>query len=631
MMKNVFVLSFLFLLNSIVFSQNNIVKYKYWFDSDFGNSIETNLTPSGTAFINTSINASNLSDGIHILNIQFTDDLGWNSGVVNQFFYKNPFSISLQNEIIGYEYWIDNLYSGATFTSVSPSQQVLITDLIDYQSIGEGIHTFNIRVKDGAGHSSSTVTNFFYKLPVTSIAQKEIIAYQYWYDDYYSQVTTVNLSAQQQFSLIDVLPAQSLSIGAHRLNVRFKDNSGSWSSVVNQYFFRKKITNTNNYINEYRYWIGDSNDTTYVSVSPAVATLSINENLDLTQVTKGDYTIHFQFKDTLNQWSVVTTDTIEKISFPIADFLASDTIFCDSGTVSFDNLSIDGDIFEWNFGDGDTGTDSLPVHHYNAPGIYNVSLTTTDTTVLIDSTKTIQQLIHVYETPNSDFNPDTDQEICEGTDITLSSSATNAVYDWSTGEITNAISVDQEGDYWLTVSNINNPNCIGNSDTISITLNPLPVADFSFAVNGLEVVFTNNSSYADNFEWNFDDGNTSVLQNVIYEYTQFGSYNTSLVAFNQCGSDTVFQTLELEPSSVDNELNSKSILLYPNPNNGQFFIKLPDNEVSNVIILNTQGKKVFDFQGSSLIKVEKSFSPGIYFIYVNHEDVLYRSKFSIVD
>ncbi len=45
--------------------------------------------------------------------------------------------------------------------------------------------------------------------------------------------------------------------------------------------------------------------------------------------------------------------------------------------VTFDNLTIDGNSFEWEFGDDSTSTDTIPVHVYPGTGAYEVCLTAT--------------------------------------------------------------------------------------------------------------------------------------------------------------------------------------------------------------------------------------------------------------
>jgi hypothetical protein len=43
-----------------------------------------------------------------------------------------------------------------------------------------------------------------------------------------------------------------------------------------------------------------------------VSVLDLASNLNLAQMQVGSHTIHFQFKDELGKWSVVTSDAIEK-------------------------------------------------------------------------------------------------------------------------------------------------------------------------------------------------------------------------------------------------------------------------------------------------------------------------------
>ncbi len=58
-----------------------------------------------------------------------------------------------------------------------------------------------------------------------------------------------------------------------------------------------------------------------------------------------------------------------------AGFVASQTQFCSlPATVTFTNLSYNGQTYLWDFGDGTTSTDPNPVHTYTAEGTYTVTL-----------------------------------------------------------------------------------------------------------------------------------------------------------------------------------------------------------------------------------------------------------------
>jgi hypothetical protein len=103
---------------------------------------------------------------------------------------------------------------------------------------------------------------------------------------------------------------------------------------------------------------------------------------------------------------------------------------CIPDTIVFQNLSIGGEIFEWNFGDGPTETylkkDNIK-HKYKKSGQYLVKLKAIDHSTCIgeDSTTTI---VNVF-LPNMHAGPD--QKICEGSSTNLD--ATGAVvYSWKT-------------------------------------------------------------------------------------------------------------------------------------------------------------------------------------------------------
>ena len=76
---------------------------------------------------------------------------------------------------------------------------------------------------------------------------------------------------------------------------------------------------------------------------------------------------------------------------------------------------------------------------------------------------------------------------------------------------------------------------------------PLPIAAFTvnndtLLVNGaVPFMFTNTSSNANTYIWNFGDGNTSALQNPTHTYTVAGNYNVGLYAINSvCGDSAKF-------------------------------------------------------------------------------------------
>lgn len=83
------------------------------------------------------------------------------------------------------------------------------------------------------------------------------------------------------------------------------------------------------------------------------------------------------------------TDTFSKTvnirSFPVSSFTSSN----DGLTVTFTNTSQNADSYSWDFGDGNTSTESNPVHTYQNPGQYAVKLSSTNNCRTTSKTNTV--------------------------------------------------------------------------------------------------------------------------------------------------------------------------------------------------------------------------------------------------
>ncbi len=376
-------------------NSHNLSAYEYWFDNDYTNAVTVNTPSQQQVAINEIISAQLLTNGIHVFNIRFKDDAQKWSSTLSQFFYKMPQQAVNSHNLLVYEYWFDNDYTNAVTVNTPSQQQVAINEIISAQLLTNGIHVFNIRFKDDAQKWSSTLSQFFYKMPQQAVNSHNLLVYEYWFDNDYTNAVTVNTPIQQQVSIDELISAELLTNGIHVFNIRFKDDAQKWSSTLSQFFYKMPVqTITNNLITNYRYWIDDDFDEAVnIFLQTPVSQINLIDNLDLTQIPKGEHTINFQFKDSLDLWSSVTTDSITKLSLPISDFTYTEIVECDSTIINYADLSIDGDTYLWDFGDGTTDTIANPTHTYYLPGLYDVSLTVADTSTLVDSTKQISLLV----------------------------------------------------------------------------------------------------------------------------------------------------------------------------------------------------------------------------------------------
>lgn len=164
-------------------------------------------------------------------------------------------------------------------------------------------------------------------------------------------------------------------------------------------------------------------------------------------------------------------------------------------------------------------------------------------------------------------------------------------YLWQPGGLTTpSISANNAGWYYVTVTT----GCGSAIDSVEITNDPLPVANFNITTtNQLTAVFADASSNASSWNWNFGDGNSSTQQNPFHIYNQSGTYTVTLIVCNDCGCDTISQTVTVLANSIAENTLDNAVQLYPNPNKGQFTLAVQGVNEAHVSITGLDGKVVY--------------------------------------
>ena len=553
-MKNICTLIILFAGITCSYAQSNIEGYEYWFNNDFVNKTTATVPPTQQLIVNQHISTTGLTNGIHVFNLRSFDDEGKYSAVISSFFYKMS---ALENnpnpEIRSYEYWLDNDYASAVLVNTPGQQQVNVNELISMSTLTNGIHVFNIRFKDNEGLWSSTTSQFFYKMPSSELSSSKLVSYEYWLDNDYASAVVVNTPAQQQVNVNELISMSTLTNGIHVFNIRFKDDRGFWSSTTSQFFYKMtEQTISNNLITHYRYWVDtDFANAVNVSLQTPVKQFSLIDDLDFTQIPKGEHTISFQFKDALGMWSSVTTDTVTKASLTISNFTYSTQVECDSTIVYFTDLSIDGDEYLWDFGDGNTSTLANPSHVYYAPNTYQVSLTVSDALAGTDSTVVLPVEIYSLNTNSSISETACDSYTAPDGQVYTTSGIKTAII----------------------------PNTAGCDSIITIDLTIINV-DTSVTQN--QATLTANATGA-LYQWLDCNNGNSLLAgetNQSFTATQNGSYAVE-VTQNSC-VDTSACYAVTTVGILENTFNHE-IIVYPNPTYG--IVKVDLGKVINEFTL----------------------------------------------
>jgi len=497
-----------------------------------------------------------------------------------------------QSSITGYEYWFNDDFENKTVTLVASTQHLLVDQTIAGDGLAKGLNALNFRAFDNAGNYSSVLSHFFYKPCLSeSNSSPQIVAYEYWFNNDYSTAVLVNTPVQKVLAINEPLSTSSLNQGANLFNIRYKDNMGIWSSVISSIFYRSQESSVSgNMITGYRYWFNEDIANSVRLSIPADQQLKLLDNLDLTQLAKGSYEVHFQFIDTLGNWSVVLTDTIEKTSLPVADFAYSTEQYCDSAILSFTNASIDGDEYLWDFGDGSSSTLESPTHTFMAPGSYQVSLTAKDTNLGTDST--IAKALEIYTLH---------------TEATISETACDS-YQAPDGQV-----YQTSGTITAII-----PNAAGCDSIITINL-VINTVDTSVAQNGHTLTAKVDGATYQWLDCNHSNSIISGETGQSFTASENGSYAVEITQ-NSC-TDTsacfAITTIGIPESATDNE-----IAVYPNPTDGKVRVNLGEmQDEFTLSIHDTNGRLISqaNYKQTKELEINLDVQPGIYILTIDSE------------
>ena len=151
--------------------------------------------------------------------------------------------------------------------------------------------------------------------------------------------------------------------------------------------------------------------------------------------------------------------------------------------------------------------------------------------------------------------------ICDNQPVTLSAPAGAASYAWNTGAITQSITTNVPGTYSVSVVPVTGAAC---STTLTATVNGssgTPTTNYTAVPTsvciGEDITFTDASTPSaggtiDFWGWDFDNGNTSNLEDVVYSYPASGTYDVALVTGEGGCYDTLIQTVTVTDGPLAN-------------------------------------------------------------------------------
>ncbi|MCB9235237.1 MAG: PKD domain-containing protein [Bacteroidia bacterium] len=176
------------------------------------------------------------------------------------------------------------------------------------------------------------------------------------------------------------------------------------------------------------------------------------------------------------------------------------------------------------------------------------------------------------------------------------------------------------------------PEYIGNDNGSPFAINPLPVAGFSSSLSGNVLTLTNSSQNATSYLWNFGDGNADSVANPVHSFGNPGTFTVVLIALNDCGNDTIFETVTLV--GLEEDLAVSALELFPNPSNGRVSFRAPGNagEEGQLRLLSLEGRVLWEADlvaGTEGFRHEADlshFANGIYLIEFKTAEIRYLAR-----
>ncbi len=260
---------------------------RYWFNNDV--NIQTTSTLSGS----TTIDASALVSGIHIVHYQVIDNLGIAGISASKLFFKLGESSATAASL---HYWFDSDSKSVKSTDIASG-----TSAIDASVLVEGIHTIHYQVVDNKGIAGITASKIFFKAGESSTTAASL---HYWFDSDVKGVKTTDIA-----SGATTIDAAALVEGIHTIHYQVVDNHGVAGIPVSRMFMKvsaKTITAT-----AIQYWF-DEND----ALIKESAITNLSTAIDASSVGQGEHTLHYQLKfsdGTLSPSSSATFETTQTL------------------------------------------------------------------------------------------------------------------------------------------------------------------------------------------------------------------------------------------------------------------------------------------------------------------------------
>lgn len=259
----------------------------------------------------------------------------------------------------------------------------------------------------------------------------------------------------------------------------------------------------------------------------------------------GYHDVHLVMSSSNGCTDTITEDNIVHIKYnPVPQVSFTDTAGCEPLYVALTTPYNANATYLWTLGNGITRNSFAVYYTYNNEGVYPITLTVNYSSGC--SQVVYPDTINVYERPSFSYSM-SNFVGCAPLNVAFTNNAAAQSYSWlwDFGDgTTSTVAVPthtytQPGTYTVNLTATSGSGCsYGFPLGAKVKVNA-PTAAFSMDVTSgcppLTVNFTNSSSLATSYFWDFGDGTTSTVQHPSHTYNAIGQYHVMLIVSDATG------------------------------------------------------------------------------------------------
>ncbi len=152
-----------------------------------------------------------------------------------------------------------------------------------------------------------------------------------------------------------------------------------------------------------------------------------------------------------------------------------------------------------------------------------------------------------------------------------------------------------------------------HQESVTVSAPVEVTAAYTYVAEDLTLTFTNTSTGATSYGWDFGDGNSSTEENPVHTYADAGTYPVVLTAEAGAITSTHQESITVSAPVGMDDFHKNVPKVYPNPTSGMVVINLEGQTGSSTI-------KIFSLDGS-LLYTEVIYNPGIHLVNISGYEI----------